>query len=469
MPAPSQEPVPRFELAQSEPVSLEAGQADTTPEPPQTEKGAPTPEKSSKEPHQPDSSPQESPDTAHPEPPTPRAAPKVGLTHHSLDGNRWVQGKGQINTQTQAIDINITGTPTWLVAMPWKQGSVWAVAHSDGRIEAFYLEGKSAKTLPLSTTQLPIGMPLALHINDKGQVEVLSAPSSKASKLTHPIPLSDGRLVFLEEGGDLVLWADGKEASRLSVKGLPDARILRDEKDRLLLLSNPTTRYAHNVLGDSVEAASITMIETTPQFKEVRKISIPDQRVVEGIAPIWADFTGDGKREIIVTLSDSSQGAQLVVYDESGKIIATSPAIGSGFRWRNQMAIAPFAPDGTLELVDVFTPHIGGPTEFFQLRGGALQRVAQGTGYTSHSIGSRNLDLGIAGDFDGDGQSEIILPSQDLTSLGMLKRSGAAVKVSWTAQLGGRLGSNLAATGGKGQPLLIGAALVGRIRIWGVQ
>ena len=41
--------------------------------------------------------------------------------------------------------------------------------------------------------------------------------------------------------------------------------------------------------------------------------------------------------------------------------------------------------------------------EFFQLENNELRIVAQVPGYTSHIIGSRNLDMALAGDFDGDG------------------------------------------------------------------
>ena len=89
-------------------------------------------------------------------------------------------------------------------------------------------------------------------------------------------------------------------------------------------------------------------------------------QVIEGIAPIWVDWNQDGEREIIVTLSDLANGAQVVVFNEQGKRIAEGPAIGQGYRWRHQIAVAPFGPNGEMELVDVLTPHLGGVVEFYQ-------------------------------------------------------------------------------------------------------
>jgi hypothetical protein len=114
---------------------------------------------------------------------------------------------------------------------------------------------------------------------------------------------------------------------------------------------------------------------------------------VEGIAPIWTDLTGDGGREIIVTLSDPEGGARLAVYSEAGEQLAVGSAIGRGYRWRHQLVVAPFGPTGDLELADVMTPHIGGIVEFFQLAGDRLKLIAQTSGYSSHVLGSRNLDM----------------------------------------------------------------------------
>lgn len=234
-------------------------------------------------------------------------------------------------------------------------------------------------------------------------------------------------------------------SGRTAVEALPDARILVDELGRLLLLTNPTTRYDHGVLGDAVEASGITLIETRPEARIILKIDIPPPAVIEGIAPIWADITGDGRREIIVTLSSQIDGAQIALFDENGERLASGPAIGQGYRWRNQLAVAPTGLDGELELVDVLTPHIGGVVEFYGLSGSELQILAQVRGYTSHVIGSRNLDMALAGDFDGDQQVEVLLPDQSRTALGAVRRSTGGAEVVWTLPAGGVISTNLAA------------------------
>jgi hypothetical protein len=253
----------------------------------------------------------------------------------------------------------------------------------------------------------------------------------------------------------------------LDVRALPDARILRDENDRLLVLSDPTDRYAHGVLGDPIEAGGITLIETIPEPRIVNHITLPNKEVIEGIAPIWTDFTGDGQREIIVTVSDLELGTGIVVFAESGDKLAQGPKMGIPYRWRHQIAITNFDLAGQLELAVVRTPHIGGSVEFYQFNNGELSITAEYPGITSHTIGSRNLDLAAAGDFDGDGLSELLVLSPDLSEFVAVRRTKSGAEEVWRLPLDGFISSNLA-----GAPLSDGSIAIGAgrsdnvLRIW---
>jgi hypothetical protein len=330
------------------------------------------------------------------------------------------------------------------VAAPAGEGSIWAVVLDDGRVQAFRVVGEKVEPVSMTPDRLPAGTPPLIHVKD-GTPELIIAPSSRASSTTHPVLLpGSGRLAFIDTAGALVL-PNGDAAVRLALNALPDARLLVDEQERLLLLTGATTRYDHGVLGDRLEASQITLIETAPTPRVMRTISIPSPSVVEGIAPIWADLTGDGVREIIVTVSNPQQGAQIVVFNEAGEQIATGPAIGRKNRWRHQAAVAPFGPNGELELVDVLTPHIGGVAEFYQLQGDTLRIVAQVPGYTSHILGSRNLDIPLAGDLDGDGRVELLLLDQLRIELGAIRRTATGAEVVWTVPVAWRVSTNLAA------------------------
>lgn len=386
-------------------------------------------------------------------------------THQRPDGNRYLDGKGDL-PNALPLDIPLDGTPRWLVAAPFENGSIWVAALEDGTTQAFLVaDGRATKT-EIAPKYLPSGGPPLLAVAG-GEAYLVTAPLESASKLTHPVPLGEsGRLALVEAGGDLVIWAGGSEISRLAVDALPDARLLVDGQERVLLLTKPSNRYPHGIAGDRLEATEITLLATKPTLRVITEIAIPGQTVVEGISPIWADLDGDGLREIIVTQSDAEQGAQVVVYSESGGRIASGPAVGQGNRWRHQLAVAPFGINGETEVVEVLTPHIGGIAGFYQLNGDSLVLVAQQDGVTSHPLGTRNLDMGLAGDLDGDGQPELVVFNQQFTEITALRRTKDGIETAWQAPVDGKATTNLAAVD-FGDAIMLGVGREdGTLRVW---
>ena len=368
----------------------------------------------------------------------------VGYTYQQPDGNRVVAGAGAL-PGAESVEIPLSGVPEWVVAAPTGEGSIWAVALADGRVLAFEVVGREVTELDIEPDRLPSGSPPLLVVDARGRPRLVNVLDRGASVHSSPSLLNpEGRLVYIEDSGNLVV-REGDKVFRLPVDALPDARVLVDEDERVLLLTEPTGRYGHGVLGDAVEAVGIALVQTRPALQVVLRISIPAPLVIEGIAPLWTDLTGDGRREIIVTLSDAEQGARIAVFSETGEQLAAGPAIGRGFRWRHQLAVARFGAQDGFELVSVRTPHIGGTVEFFRLTGDVLEITAQESGYTSHVLGSRNLDMALAGDFDGDGQTELLLPDQGRNMLGAVRRTADGAETAWQVAAGGQISTNLAA------------------------
>lgn len=131
--------------------------------------------------------------------------------------------------------------------------------------------------------------------------------------------------------------------------------------------------------------------------------------------------------------------------------------------------MAPIGPNGEVEFIDVRTPHLGGTVEFFRREGSELVVVAARRGFTNHTIGSRNLDLGIVADADGNGQLDVVVPTDDRTGLGILRRvdSGDGVEVIATVPLPGRLTTNVSATADEAGGLWFAAGSDdATVRIW---
>lgn len=385
---------------------------------------------------------------ATPVPSTPPAAPSATplestalLTYVRPDGNRLVGGSGRLPAPDLPLDIPLDGVPLWLFGTATPTGSMWAVALQDGRVQTFTIVDGALTIVEPQFGQLPPGTP-PLFVAENGQLRLVQPPAD-AAPLTHPVLLgASGRIAYISTAGDLVLH-DGVERARLPISALPDARIVVDEQQRLLVFAGPSARYAHGVLGDALEATRIVLIETAPALRVVRAITLDGPQVFEGLAPIWADLDGDGTREIVATVSDGQAGARLVAYDEAGQQGAAGPALGRGNRWRHQIAAGPFAPDSSTELVDVRTPHLGGVVEFFALRGDTLVPVAELPGYASHVLGSRNLDMAVAADVDGDGRAELLLPSQDRSELAAIGHAEEGATVRWAAPVGAQISSNV--------------------------
>lgn len=288
-----------------------------------------------------------------------------------------------------------------------------------------------------------------------------------ASPLTHPVIVqeTDGSptLAVILMDGTLALWRESGDVIRLPVNALPDARILQDGSGRISFYTELSTVYGHGVLGDTIEPRQVSVISVNSG--EVLATLVANESdpgvVFEGIAPIWADLDGDGERDMITTASDAKIGARIMVNMVSGA------AIGRGFRWRHQIAVAPFGPQGELELADVLTPHIGGVVEFFRFDGDAVSLVANLSGFASHSIGSRNLDMAAAGDFDGDGQDELLVPGLDMSELSAIRRVAGDAIDAWSLPVGGRMSTNLGAVTLAGERIAVGVGRADNIlRLW---
>jgi len=184
-------------------------------------------------------------------------------------------------------------------------------------------------------------------------------------------------------------------------------------------LSSPTRRYHHGVLGDEVEAASLTLV--LDGGKELR-YELPESRVFEDLHPRLVNLDGKGADEVVVVESDIDLGASLAVYglrnDEVKKIAAT-PFIGRANRWLNPIGAGNFNGDSVMDLALVSTPHIGGVLKLYSYTPPRLTSYAKLRGVSTHSIGSTALGMGRV--VTGDSKDLILAPSQRHNELLLLE------------------------------------------------
>ncbi len=163
--------------------------------------------------------------------------------------------------------------------------------------------------------------------------------------------------------------------------------------------AEPTTRYAHGVLGDKVEwGALILEVDTCTQCagmrREQRRIRLPETQVFEDLAPRLIDLDADGIPEVVTIQSHQRQGARIVVYDHSGQI-AQNAYIGQAHRWLAPVGAADFDGDGQVEIAYVDRPHLARRLTLLRYQRGDMPVIATLDGVTNHRIGEDFISGGV--------------------------------------------------------------------------
>ena len=391
---------------------------------------------------------------------SPSSAADWSTTYPQPDGNRIVEGKGNIQG-TVPFSISLGGKPDWIAGLPAESGNIWVVVLSDGEVKYFMQKEDALETLSGTFDPLPAGMPPYLMKDSSGSIALLNDQlPSNASPLTTPVLLSDRRMAYITDQGSLVV-----QDKQIAVDALPDARLLVDEEDRILLLTQPTDDYKHAVLGDGTEARGFALFETV-DGSLVKKIEVqtPDQSVIEGIAPIWTDLDSDGTREIIVTLSGNADGpgARIVVYSESGDILAKGHLSPGG--WRHQLAVASMG--GKTVILDVQKPHVDRLVDVYEMVGDTLLVLDKKQGYSTHQLGLRNLDMALVADMDGAGEKELIVPHITYNSIHGLAFDGMKIEEKWSQALPGRISTNIASVNREEKLSLAVGTENGELLVW---
>jgi hypothetical protein len=184
----------------------------------------------------------------------------------------------------------------------------------------------------------------------------------------------------------------------------------------IVRLSDPTTRYGHDVLGGIPRWGTLGF-RPAGTAAGARRVVLPETLVFEDTGARFWDVTGDGRPEIIVVESSLTKGGRLAVWSAEGQgltRLAVTEHIGRPNRWLAPLAVGDFDGDGTPELTYVDRPHLARELVFLRYGKGRLREIARLKGVTNHRIGDAFISGGARNCGKGD---EAILVTSDWSQI----------------------------------------------------
>jgi hypothetical protein len=280
-----------------------------------------------------------------------------------------------------------------------------------------------------------------LGVNESGKLAFAGSDVIGPEVALHSRPacFPNGDIISLSPEGKALLLLDERLTvkQQVSLNALPDAELVitdlnDDGSPVLVVLTDPSTRYPHGVLGDTLEATSISVYSAELELLSQFVLSEPFVFEQRRVTPLLA-----AKRGILATRSSAQTGAGVVFleWQENHLLLsAEAPAIGLGNRWLNL-----FASQDEFAYA-VRTPHIGGPLQRYRLTS-TLELEAFDLGVTNHMIDSRNLDLAVLLEATPE-QTLLAAPSQQLDRIHLIACS-VTCEVIQEWELSAGLNSNL--------------------------
>jgi hypothetical protein len=197
--------------------------------------------------------------------------------------------------------------------------------------------------------------------------------------------------------------------------------------------TDPTTRYAHGALGDSIEAGALVLQDRAGASI---RIVVPEDRVFEDLAPRLVSVSALGDAAMVIE-SDRRLGSRLSFYGLAGgqgRLLAATPFIGTANRWLAPIGIGDFDGDGVAnEVALVAMPHLAGLLRVYRIQAGELPLLAEAAGYSNHVYGRAEIAMAIVD--HGRTRDRILLPDRQRRRLVLMSLSDGRLREERVEQL----------------------------------
>jgi len=232
-------------------------------------------------------------------------------TYVTHPANRYFAGSGRLPVEPLRVELSTSiSKPLWLVGAPDSDNSiVWGVVAEDGRWTTFRIENNELSKVKIASPLEEVWRaPPFLSIDESGRADLSVNAIASTIDLVMAAALSD-------------------------IENIPDALTVTGSDDTLYSFSGPTERYPHGALGDRIEWVELAAF-SKGEDRNIDRFTLEPDDVFEGLFPLLADLDGDGRDEVIATVSSPSSGSRLIAiaHDEDGlRVIAESDPISGGF------------------------------------------------------------------------------------------------------------------------------------------
>ncbi len=382
---------------------------------------------------------------------------KAALQWHSIAGpptaNPDVEFKGDITRGETARD-RFSDKPLWIVSGVFEDEapSGLAVVFEGGILRYLTLTTTGIRTISTTNGVSEDSPPVitadavgwigkgVICIDSRGSLVIITPEDGRTrplaggfSKVSYPTVADldgDGEndiLAVDENGRFTVVTSRNTSRTEKRTSLPPDARVAVGDLDadgrlEAVALTQPTSDFEFGHLGDNIEPVGFGVFTWDGKTVKLEdEFVLKSGRAFEDHTPLLADVAESDGLEIILPVTQEGSGTRLRSFSfVSGRIreVRSGPRSGAG-SWLHPVSVGVVGDDERVSVLSVTDPDGAGTLESYR-PDLALTRIKLEKEISTHIPGTRTVETALLGDFNSDGENELLAPNTDRKSLNIV-------------------------------------------------